>query len=142
MCANSVKAVAEIKKVLFADDDADERTLFENIYQGRKDIQVLPTLLNGSDVIKKLTALDDSELPDLIILDQNMPLMNGKQTLSFIKSNEKWSKIPVCICSTYADHQLVEDCVKLGAYKVASKPITEAEYQKMMDAFLNVFDAV
>ena len=140
MLVNSIQTVRKIKKILFADDDADERILFENIYQGRKDIQVLPTLLNGSDVIKKLNTLDDHELPDLIILDQNMPLMNGKQTLSFIKSNEKWSKIPVCICSTYADHQLVEDCVRLGAYKVTSKPITEAEYQKMMDNFLNVFE--
>lgn len=132
----------EIKTVLFADDDADERSLFENIYQNRKDIFLLPSLLNGSDVVNKLSALNDSELPDLIILDQNMPLMTGKQTLSFIKSNERLARIPVCICSTYADDQLVEDCVRLGAYKVSSKPITDAEYQIMMDGFLNYFDGI
>ena len=135
-----MKTVRDKKKVLFADDDADERSLFEDVYQKRKDIIVLPSLVNGSDVVQKLNTLDDSELPDLIILDQNMPLMTGKQTLSFIKSNERLSRIPVCICSTYADHQLVEDCVRLGAYKVSSKPITEAEYHRMMDNFLNAFD--
>jgi CheY-like chemotaxis protein len=125
---------------LFADDDADERELFENVYQNRKDIQLLPTLVNGSDVMKKLNALHDTELPDLIILDQNMPLLNGKQTLELIKSNARFLQIPVCICSTYADHQLVEDCVRLGAYKVSSKPITDAEYQRMMDNFLTALD--
>jgi CheY-like chemotaxis protein len=135
-----VNTVKEKKKVLFADDDADERSLFEDVYQKRKDIIVLPSLINGSDVIQKLNSLDDSELPDLIILDQNMPLMTGKQTLSFIKSNKRFSRIAVCICSTYADHQLVEDCVRLGAYKVSSKPITETEYHRMMDNFLNAFD--
>jgi CheY-like chemotaxis protein len=135
-----VNAEKNIKKVLFADDDADERDLFENVYQKRNDIVLLPSLINGSDVIEKLNASDDSDLPDLIILDQNMPLMTGKQTLTLIKSSKRLSGIPVCICSTYADHQLVEDCVRLGAYKVTSKPITEAEYHRMMDNFLNAFD--
>jgi CheY-like chemotaxis protein len=136
-----VKSSNHIKRVLFADDDADERALFERAYKSRKDIMLLPGSLNGSDVIKKLdSTLNDSDLPDLIILDQNMPLLTGKQTLSLIKSTERYSKIPVCICSTYADNQLVEDCMRLGAFKVASKPITDAEYQKMMDSFLNVFE--
>jgi CheY-like chemotaxis protein len=129
-----------IKKVLFADDDADERALFESVYQKRSDIRLLPTLVNGSDVIKTLNALQETELPDLIILDQNMPLLSGKQTLEQIKSNERFLQIPVCICSTYADHQLVEDCVRLGAFKVSSKPLTDAEYHRMMDNFLSAFD--
>lgn len=78
-------------------------------------------------------------MPDLIILDQNMPVMNGKQTLAFLKSNKRYASIHVCICSTYTDHQLIDECLKLGAYKVASKPITDEEYQKMMNDFLGVF---
>lgn len=136
-----MNALKDVKKVLFADDDADERDLFKNAYQGRNDIILLPCSFNGSDVIKRLNGtLKDSDLPDLIILDQNMPLMNGKQTLTFIKSNARYAKIPVCICSTYADSKLVEDCVGLGAYKVSSKPITESEYQEMMDGFLTALN--
>jgi CheY-like chemotaxis protein len=133
--------VSDIKRVLFADDDADERDLFESAYQGRTDIVILPTLENGSEVIHKLSnTLDDRDLPDMIILDQNMPLMTGKQTLAFLKSNKRFSDIPVCICSTYADDRLVQDCTRLGAYKISSKPITESEYQKMMDYFMTFFE--
>ena len=128
------------RKVLLADDDADDRTLFEIAYQHRDDIVLLPSAYNGMELIQTLESIkEDGDLPDLIILDQNMPQMTGKQTLSFLKSTAKYSSIPVCICSTYADHQLTVECLKLGAYLVSSKPITGEEYQKMMNDFLAVF---
>jgi CheY-like chemotaxis protein len=135
-----LKPSQDIKRVLFADDDADERALFENVYQSRSDIELLPCLENGSEVIQTLDQIeDDGHLPDIIILDQNMPLMTGKQTLAYLKSSSRYAHIPVCICSTYADHKLVEDCTKLGAYKILSKPVTEEEYHAMMDHFLGAF---
>lgn len=127
------------KKILLADDDLDDRMLFETVYKTRGDIILLPAALNGMEVIERLER--GIELPDLIILDQNMPQITGKQTLSYLKSDQRFRNIPVCICSTYADHQLTVDCLKLGAYKVSSKPITHAEYQKMMNDFLSVFNA-
>ena len=128
------------RKLLLADDDVDDRMLFESAYNTRDDITLLPTALNGLEVLARLeSAVDADELPDLIILDQNMPQMTGKQTLQEIKSNAKFSHIPVCICSTYADHQLTVECLRLGAYKVSSKPITDEEYQKMLNDFMSVF---
>jgi CheY-like chemotaxis protein len=127
-------------KVLFADDDADDRVFFRQAYEQRSDIVLLPDAVNGVEVIEMLKAAKADTLPDLIILDHNMPLMNGKQTLAFLKSDPAFAQIPVCICSTYADPKLTKDCLNLGAYKVSSKPITGDEYQKMMDDFLTVFD--
>lgn len=126
-------------KILLADDDVDDRMLFESAYSDRTDILVLQTAVNGSEVIQILDNASEDELPDLIILDQNMPMMTGKQTLAVLKSNPKYSSIPVCICSTHADHVLTVDCLRLGAYKVSSKPITDEEYQKMMNDFLSCF---
>jgi CheY-like chemotaxis protein len=94
---------------------------------------------NGLEMIGFLNSVSsDKELPDLIVLDQNMPKMNGKQTLTFLKSSERYSKIPVVIYSTYTDNTLVVDCKKLGADMVAVKPIDHEGYQKMMDDFLRV----
>lgn len=124
-----------------ADDDSDDRMLFENAYTDRVDVVMLPSVENGVEVIKSLNNIkEDDDLPDLIILDQNMPLLNGKQTLTYIKSNERYGRIPVCICSTYADNSLVDDCARLGAYMVATKPITERDYHRMMDDFLSFFE--
>jgi CheY-like chemotaxis protein len=126
-------------RILLADDDGDDRFLFEHAYAKRRDVTILlPGLVNGKEVIDMLNKTnEDGDLPDLIILDHNMPLMNGKQTLTLLKSSPRFASIPVCIYSTYADKSLVDSCLKLGAYKVASKPITEAEYQTMLDDFLS-----
>lgn len=128
------------KRILLADDDVDDRMLFESAYRNRTDISLLPMALNGSEVIERLQSiLNKQELPDLIILDQNMPRMTGKQTLLWIKADQRYAHIPVCVCSTYADHLLTVDCLRLGAYKVSSKPITTEEYEKMMNDFLGYF---
>jgi CheY-like chemotaxis protein len=135
-----LKSSVDIKKVLFADDDADERALFKNAYQKRNDIVLLPCVENGAEVIRILERIENNQdLPDIIILDQNMPMMTGKQTLASLKAHVRYAHIPVCVCSTYADHKLVEDCTKLGAWKILSKPVTEEEYHLMMDEFLTVF---
>ena len=125
------------KRVILVDDDLEDCELFLTFFAGRKDIHLLPPLLNGIELIDYLSKVrSDDELPDLIILDQNMPKMNGKQTLAFLKSERRYAKISAVIYSTYTDSALISDCKKLGADVVATKPIDNDGYQKMMDDFL------
>ena len=128
-----------VTRVLLVEDDADDRELFATFFAGRTDILVLAAVGNGLELVDRLIkTASDNELPDLIVLDQNMPLMNGKQSLEFLRSHERFAKIPAVIYSTYADTTLIIDCKKLGARMVASKPIDNDGYQKMMDDFLRV----
>lgn len=128
-----------IRKVLLVEDDLDDRLLFETFFADRKDIYLLPPVASGLDMIEYLKGVKNNEdLPDLIVVDQNMPKMNGKQTLSFLKSTEQYAKIHVVIYSTYLDNTLLVDCKNLGADMVAVKPIDDEGYQKMMDDFLRV----
>jgi CheY-like chemotaxis protein len=128
------------RKVILVEDDADDRELFAEFYAHRKDIMLLGAVGNGLELIEYLQKVtSDEQLPDLIVLDQNMPKMNGKQTLEFLKSNKRFSKIPAVIYSTYTDTNLIFDGKKLGASLVAVKPIDDEGYQKMMDDFLRIF---
>jgi CheY-like chemotaxis protein len=125
------------KKVILVDDDLEDCELFLTFFANRSDIDILPPLLNGVELIDYLAKINsDDDLPNLIILDQNMPKMNGKQTLAFLKSEKRYAKISAVIYSTYTDSALVADCKKLGAAIVATKPIDNDGYQKMMDDFL------
>lgn len=126
-------------RVLLVEDDSDDRDLFVTFFSGRDDILLIPAVGNGLELIDYLKKLpSDADLPDLIILDQNMPLMNGKQTLQFLKSHPRFAGIPVVIYSTYTDSNLIIDCKKLGASMVAVKPIAEEGYKKMMNDFLEL----
>jgi CheY-like chemotaxis protein len=125
------------KTVLLAEDDPDDRELFAFFYADRKDITVLPAVSNGVELVEYLQAIAPGDkLPDLIVLDQNMPRMNGKQALTFIKSTARFSAIPTVIYSTYTDSNLVLECTRLGASMVALKPMDHEGYRKMMDDFL------
>ena len=127
------------KKILLADDDADDRSIFEQILLEKKDVELLATVENGLEVIDYLKiATDSGQLPDLIILDHNMPRMNGRQTLGFLKSSARYLHIPVVIYSTYSDHKLMDECASLGASMVASKPAGYNEYRAMINQFLEI----
>lgn len=126
------------RKILLVEDDADDKYLFSLFFAERDDILLLPAVSNGLEMVDYLMRADSEELPDLIVLDQNMPLMNGRQALQFLRSHERFAHIPAVIYSTYADSNLIMDGKKLGARMVASKPIDDEGYQKMMDDFLKV----
>jgi CheY-like chemotaxis protein len=101
-------------------------------------MKLLPSLENGIDLIRYLQDLSTEDLPHLIVLDQNMPKMNGKQTLAFLKSDPRYANIATVIYSTYTDNNLVHECLRLGAGRVATKPIDHVGYQQMMDDFLSL----
>jgi two-component system response regulator len=61
--------------------------------------------------------------PGLILLDLNMPGLDGRKTLEMIKSNPQWRKIPVVILTTSDDERDIEGCYALGANTYVQKPV-------------------
>src|SRR5688572_4581511 len=87
--------------IIFADDDADDLELITGFFkQYNRNTNVLE-FKDGKEVIK---FLDDfagsSSTPLLIVLDINMPRLNGKDTLIAIRKNHKYDSIPVVIYTT------------------------------------------
>jgi CheY-like chemotaxis protein len=124
------------KKVVLVEDDTDDQELFQAFLGNRSDIILLPIAGNGIELMAYLETVSETELPDLIILDQNMPKMNGKQTLQALKAHGRFGDIPAVIYSTYTDTSLITECQKLGARMVAMKPIDQEGYHKMLNDFL------
>lgn len=122
---------------MLADDDADDRVLFEEVFSDLpSDEYKLQSVTNGEEVISYLRSVDKDELPDLIILDQNMPLMSGRDALEIIKSDELFSHIPVIIYSTYNDQAFIDDCMIHGVVAVLSKPDSYEGYIQMINNLL------
>lgn len=129
----------QIKKILLADDDIDDRTIIKNFFDKKSDVWLFPFAENGTEIIDILNKIEDTDnLPDLIILDQNMPRMNGKQTLLQLKHTERYAHIPVIIYTSYKDHKLVTDCFALGAAMIESKPSSYYDYEDMLNNFLAI----
>jgi CheY-like chemotaxis protein len=127
-----------IKRVLLADDDADDREIFERVLGKKDDVLLMQSVENGKEVIDYLGKITSEGLPHLIILDHNMPKMNGTETLEFLKSSPRYAGISVVIYSTYSDNRLKEKCLELGAAMVLSKPSSLREYEAIIDKFLGI----
>ena len=91
----------QICSLLVAEDDLDDQLILEECladcgYYGR-----IYIVKNGKKVIDYLDGLaQDTQLTKLIVLDLNMPILNGTQTLFELKQNNRYTKIPVVIYST------------------------------------------
>lgn len=127
------------KKVLLAEDDLDDQQIFYDFLNHRIDIDLMPMVGDGVELIESLNLIDENELlPHLIILDHNMPKRNGYQTLELLKSTARYEHIPVMVYSTYINQRLADACSAKGASAVMAKPITKEEYNRMIEAFLKM----
>src|ERR1700694_6288956 len=87
--------------VLYADDDPDDLELVQEAFaRYAKNVEVV-TARDGSQVLSYLQRLTDEDpAPCLIILDLNMPVLNGKDVLKKVRDMDKFEVVPVVIFTT------------------------------------------
>jgi CheY-like chemotaxis protein len=93
----------------------------------------LDVLTNGSDVIPVLESRP--ELPDLILLDLNLPGLRGDQVLRAIRARPNMSRVPVVILSSSRAPEDVRLCYEQHANSYIVKPL---EYDQFRDAILSL----
>jgi CheY-like chemotaxis protein len=87
--------------ILIADDDKDDLEMLHEALKENASPHRIEFAYNGEEALEKLEELKkQDELPCLIILDVNMPKLNGKETLQNIRATEVTKEIPVIIFST------------------------------------------
>jgi CheY-like chemotaxis protein len=102
------------------DDDPDDQELFIEALKGIDEFCEWESTFNGEEAIEKLKRM--TRLPDFIFLDLNMPRMNGKQFLAYIKNSGRFQDIPVVIYSTSSDQKDMQETTDLGAVYFLQKP--------------------
>ena len=63
-------------------------------------------------------------MPDLILLDVNMPIMGGLEMLTLMRSNPTLKAVPVIMLTSPADHPVMDQLAALGTHGHLMKPIT------------------
>jgi CheY-like chemotaxis protein len=79
-----------------------------------------------------------AELPSLIIIDYNMPLLNGLETLAMIKNKETLKHIPVVMYSTVINPLFETSARKFGAYACERKAASLVDFEEQVSCFADL----
>lgn len=122
--------------ILFVDDDEEDHLIMLQYFRDQRKDQHIRFIKNGRDALRFLEEVPpNSSLPRLIVLDLNMPIMNGTQTLLEMKRNKRFRDIPVIILSTSENENEKRKCLSLGAREYLVKPITYDEGLRLTEKF-------
>lgn len=124
--------------IVYADDDLDDLFIVEQAFAPFADYINLVHVPDGHAALKVLKKLcTDGDEPCLVLLDMNMPVMDGRQTLMEMRSLEQLCKIPVAIFTTSSstsDQKFAQD----WDARYFTKPIAYDELQQLAKTFVRM----
>ena len=122
-------------KILFIEDDTIEIIKFNRVVSA---LGLTHQIIEANNGEKALAFLESNEnLPDIILLDLNMPKLNGIEFLTILKDKSLLKHIPVIILTTSSNFKDVKECYKIGIAGYVLKPLKYEDYastvQKILD---------
>jgi len=117
-------------QILIVDDDANIRMLLEFLLRKSYSICTRPDGLSG------LAWLAAGNLPDVIVLDIEMPEINGYEFLSRIRESGLFRDIPVIMLSGYQEEEVKNKCIAKGRCAYLLKPFNPEEIFSTIENFL------
>ncbi|HEU0109311.1 MAG TPA: response regulator [Flavisolibacter sp.] len=121
--------------VLLAEDDVDDQELLKEAFTAIDPAIQLHSFSSGKKFVDRLDSLDT--IPRLIILDYNIPEMNGAEILEYINQNEQYSSVIKIVWSTSNSPLYKNSCLALGAHAYFVKPSTLSHLQEMAKKMLS-----
>jgi CheY-like chemotaxis protein len=121
--------IQEITILLVEDDPGHARLIEKNLRRSN----IMNKIVTVGDGQRAVDFLFDKDClwPLLVLLDLNMPVLDGYQVLERIKANERTKRIPVVVLTTTDDAREVSRCYDLGCNVYMTKPV---DYQQFSDA--------
>jgi two-component system response regulator len=127
--------------IILADDDEDDRLLAQDAMEAAGASYQCHTVCDGQELLDYLRSAGKykdkpvNDLPSVILLDLNMPILDGRETLRLLKEDPELSNIPVVILSTSAAEEDINEGYALGAASYMVKPNDFSTLVEMMKCF-------
>ncbi len=125
--------MSDRRPVLLVDDDTIDAMTVKRSFRDLKVTHPLVHTLNGEDALAHLAAPGNTP-PWLILLDLNMPKMNGLEFLRVVKSDPELRKTPVVILTTSSKEQDITACFQLNVAGYIVKPIDYGTFVEIVRA--------
>jgi CheY-like chemotaxis protein len=121
-------------KILLIEDDSIEVMKFNRVLTNLNKQHEIIEANNGEEALELLH--DQENQPDIIVLDLNMPKLNGIEFLSILKNDEVLKYIPAIILTTSNNHKDMLECYKIGIAGYILKPLKYEDYIDRIEKLL------
>jgi CheY-like chemotaxis protein len=122
-------------KILLVEDNLIEVMKMKRTISLLKLKHTIHEAKNGEEALNFLE--DRSNIPDIILLDLNMPKINGIEFLRIIKANEELKHIPTIILTTSSNQKDLLECYITGMSGYILKPLKYEDYVKKIELVLS-----
>jgi CheY-like chemotaxis protein len=120
------------RQLILVVDDFDDTRLMMKLWLEKKGFQVVEAA-HGKDAI----AVAGRESPDLIIMDIEMPELNGLEATRRIRLNEKLREVPIVAVSAYGAEQFRAEALEAGCDEYVSTPFEPVSLEKLLVSLLS-----
>lgn len=124
--------------IFIVDDDPDDRQIILDAFLENSP-QIDYVFIENAETLLENLYSDDSDYPALILLDLNMPGMLGLQALKEIRSNKKFSQIPIIVLTTSTLNQDRRTSYELGASCFLRKPDSFGELVNITNSIVKLW---
>jgi CheY-like chemotaxis protein len=124
--------------IFIVDDDPDDRQIILDAFL-EKNPQIDYVFIENAENLLQTLYSDDAEFPALILLDLNMPGMLGLQALKEMRSNRKFSQIPIIVLTTSTLVQDRRASYELGAACFLRKPDSFGELVEITNSIVKLW---
>jgi two-component system chemotaxis response regulator CheY len=118
-----------LRAVLIADDSRLIQHMLQVLLAGYRGTRIV-TATDGARALEVLSQEPDI---DLILLDINMPVMNGIEVLERLARDTRYQRIPVIVVTTEGEEQTVSRCLAMGAKGYVRKPVDAPHLYKLIE---------
>ena len=122
-------------KILLIEDDIIEVMKFKRVLSNLQFNHTIIEANNGEEALELLNIKD--QMPNLILLDLNMPKIDGIEFLSSLKKIDSLRHIPAVVLTTSNNYKDLKECYKIGIAGYILKPLNYEEYVAKIESLLN-----
>jgi CheY-like chemotaxis protein len=127
--------------VMLVEDDPGDVVLVREAFAGDERVNEIRVASDGVHALEQLRDPERS-LPDLILLDLNLPRMDGRELLAEIKSDRRLGRIPVVVLTTSQAQKDIVRSYELHASAYVSKPVDLSHFLSVVREIDNFFVSI
>jgi len=122
--------------IIYAEDDADDRFVFEHVFEDHQHKFDIRFFKDGLELMNFLSE-HSHHTPSLIVLDINMPRLNGKETLRHLRAEPKFRNTPVVFLTTSSSQQDIDFGKRFNAALI-TKPMNQSSMKDVAKMLISL----